>query len=371
MKKIRLLKSLLAITLVIALLVPPLSNYMRFPSVYAAGTFTDASLTISDSRAAATNVTYDFALTATSSAAIKQIDIYFCTAPSGACSAPTGFNTGTPTLDSDTISGTDRTVSKISGQNNTARVVVTTPATQDPTDFTMSFTGLTNQSTTNASIYARVTSYSDTGTTVLDDIVVASAILTAESIYVTADVQSTFTFAVAAVNSSDTVNGETTTITTTEATIPFGTLTAATPSVGAHDLTVVTNATNGYAVTVKALADPPLVDGSENIDIFTGTNASPSTWSEPAGTASSVNTGFFGYTTEDGELGTGTTGRFTATGGNKWAGFSTSPEELIYRATEIGGSGETTRVGWQTEVNSYQPPGTYTGTIVLVATPTY
>jgi hypothetical protein len=368
MRNNKLLRIAFSFTLVLALVAPSLLRLK--PNRVQAGSFTQADLTISDSRAAASTVTYDFDLTATSSAAIKQIDIYYCTSPTGACTPPTGMNTGTPTLASDSIAGTGRTVSKISGGNNTTRVVITTPAAQTPTDFEMSFTGITNTSSINTSIYARITSYSDTGTTAIDDITIATAVLTAESIYVTADVGSTFTFSVNDADSGS-VNGATIDVDSDDNAIPFGLMVVATPKVAAHDVTVVTNATNGYVVTTEALADPPLSDGSNNIDNFSGTNATPTTWSSPAGSTANTNTGFFGYTTEDGVLGTGTTGRFTASGGNKWSGFTTDPLELIYSAGAPGGSGETTRVGWQLEINSFQPPGSYAGSVLLIATPTY
>jgi hypothetical protein len=141
--------------------------------------------------------------------------------------------------------------------------------------------------------------------------------------------------------------------------------------VGAHDLTVSTNATNGYSVTVKTLDDPPLADMSNNIDNFTGTNSSPVTWSAPTSATANVNTGYFGYTTEDSSLSAAAADRFTSSGGNKWSGFTTTPAEVIYRANSTVGAGETTRLGWIAEVNSNQPAGEYRGTVILVATPTY
>jgi len=185
---------------------------------------------------------------------------------------------------------------------------------------------------------------------------------------VTASVDPTFTFTVAAVNSGGSVNSATTNVTTTATTVPFQTLSSGTPKIAAHDLTVTTNATAGYVITVKA-SDPPLADGSKNIDTFTGTNASPTTWSAPAGSSASVNTGFFGYTTNDSSLCTGTATRFTSSGGNKWSGTTTSPHEVACSTGSV--SAETTRVGWQTEVNAVQPPGSYSGVVTLVATPTY
>jgi hypothetical protein len=359
-------KSTLALFLIAALL-----NLFLFPLLTQkvnAGTFTSAKMTISDSRAGQTSVQYDGAFTATVTTSIKQLTVLLCTAASGTCTTPTGIVTTSAVRSSDNLAGTGRTDTFTS--NGTLTTVVTTPATQATQALTVSYTTITNPTTADTTYYARITTYSDTGTTVIDTATVAFAILTSTSIAVTASVDPTLTFTVAAVNSG-TVNGATINVTTSTAIlIPFGTLSSGSTKIAAHDLSVTTNATNGYTVTVKAAADPPLSDVNENIDKFTGTNASPSTWSSPAGTAKSVNTGFFGYTTNDTALGTGTTDRFTSAGGNKWAGPTTSALEVAYSSVGVS-SAETTRVGWQAEVNGLQPPGSYSGTVVLVATPTY
>jgi len=366
-----LLQKTASITLTTALVGTFLLQYFAAHSPVRAGTFQSASVTISNSQASATAVTYDFAMTASTDTAIKQIDITFCTTPTGACTPPTGMDVGAnPTLASDNISGTDRTTTNPT-DNNTIRVVVTTPATQDPLGITMQFTGITNPSTT-ASFYARVVSFSDTGSTMIDEAQMGMATLASGTMAVTADVGPTLTVSVAAVTTGA-VNGADITITsgTSASTIPFGVLTIGTPAIAAHDIGVTTNANNGYQITVKA-TDPPLADGSNNIDFFTGTNGTPTTWSEPDGTAKSVNTGFFGYTTNDATLAIagGAVDRFTSNGGDKWAGFTTSADQAAYSATAIA-SEETTRIGWQIEVNGLQPPGSYTGTITMVVTPTY
>lgn len=333
-----------------------------------AGTLTARKLTISDSRAAAASVTYDFAFTTSVTTSIKQVDIQICDSASGTCNAPSGFSSGTPTLGSDNLAGSGRTTTAPSA--NAFRVVVTTPSTQSTQAVTMSFTGVTNPSTIDTTYYARITTYSDTGSTVIDGTdAVAFAILTTTSIAVSATVDPTLTFSVAAVSSGGSVNSATTNITTTASTVPFGTLSSGTPKIGAHDITVTTNATSGYTTTVKGTTNPVLVSGSNNIDEFTGSNASPATWSAPAGSSNSVNTGYFGYTTNDASLGTGTATRFTSSGGNKWSGTTTSPLEVAYSAAGV--SSEVTRVGWQAEVNALQAAGSYTGTVILVTTPTY
>ncbi len=366
-KKIHHTKKVSAIGVLIVLLVSvPL--FAQLSTKVQAGTLTPAKVTISDSRAGNASTTYDFAFTTSVTTSIKQLNVVFCTTASGACSTPTGIDTTGATRASDNVAGTGRT-DDFTG-NGTLSTVITTPASQATQAVTVSYTGITNPTTTDSTFFARVTTYSDTGSTVIDSASVAFAILTTTSIAVTASVASTFTFSVAAVTTG-LVNGATIDVTSTTAnTIPFGTLSSATPKIASHDLTVTTNAANGYTVTVKAAADPPLVDSTNNIDKFSGTNATPTTWSSPAGSSASVNTGFFGYTTNDATLGTGTADRFTSSGGNKWSGTTTSPLEVAYSATGIGSS-EVTRIGWQAEVNGLQPAGAYTGTVVLVATPTY
>jgi len=342
------------------------SSALRMATLQA-GTFTDASLTISDSRAGNIGTDYDFAFTTTATTAIKQVDITFCTTATGACTPPVGMDVGaSPVLDSDNLAGTGRTTTNPT-DNNTIRVVVTTPSTQSTQAVTMKFTGITNPTTVNSTFYARVVTYSDEGSTEIDSKAMGAAVLDTNSIAVTADVASTFTFAVAAATTGQ-VNGADITVTdTTDTTIPFGVLSAGVPKIAAHDVSVYTNANNGYTVTVKTLAVPPLVDGSNDIDSYPEPNSLPLAWDSPAGGTANDSTGFFGYTTNDAELGTGTADRFV---GNLWAGFTTSPVEVAYSPTGVSTT-ETTRLGWQAEVNTLQPAGSYTGTVILVATPTY
>ncbi len=338
----------------------PLSQFL-VPKARA-GTFSPRKVTISDSRSGQTSVTYDFAFTTTLTTSIKQIDFKFCTqagAFTDTCTAPTGFSATSGVRGSDNIAGTGRTDS--SPAANQFRSVITTPATQSTQAVTYSLNTITNPTTTNTSFFARVITYSDTGTTEIDSGTTAFATLTSTSIAVTATVLENFTFTIAGVASGGTVNGATTNITTAAATIPLGTLAVGTANIGAHDITVTTNAQSGYQVTVKATANPMLVSGSNDIDAFTGTYATPTTWSAPTGTTANTNTGFFGYTTED------TT--YSAFQSNKWAGYETTARAIV--SSSAGVSSQTKRIGWQAQVNSIEPAGAYTGTVVLVATPTY
>lgn len=366
------LKVFISLFLVVLLTLPPVVNI--FINNAKAAALTSYSLKINNSQAAATGVTYTFQWTVSATTDIKQIDIQICTTASGTCSAPSGFAAGNePTLQADNIAGTGRTVT--SPTDNAFRVVVTTPGTQTATTMSLVFTGVVNPSTVNSTYYARTTTYSDTGTSVIDGpTTTAFAVLDTTSIAVSATVDPLFTFTVAPVNTG-TVNGDTINVGgVTAAAIPFGSLNTTTASVSAHDLTVVTNANNGYTITASTSATsqtgfPPLVSGAtNNIDNFTGTNASPATWSAPNGGTANTDTGFFGYTTNDSTLCIGTVDRFT-NGGPNYAGFSTVGREVACNSSPV--TTETTRVGWKIAINALQPAGSYTGTVILVATPTY
>jgi len=333
-----------------------------------AGTMTSAKVTISDSRATATSVQYDFAFTVTVTTSIKQINFKFCTeagAFTDTCTAPTGFSASSATRSTDNIAGTGRTDTPGA---NSFQTVITTPSTQSTQAVTFTLTGVTNPSTTNTSFFVRVKTYSDTGTTTIDDGQMMFATLTSTSIAVTATVDPTFTFTVAGVSTGTAIksgSSTNTSVTTTASTIPFSALTAATAKYAAHDITVTTNALNGYLVTLKG-TNPPLADSSNNIDSFTGTNSSPASWSAPGGSTANTNTGFFGYTTDDLSLAGGTSSRFT---GDVFAGVGSTVDNVADRTA--GGSSLTNRIAYAVEVNSLQPPGSYTGTVILVATPTY
>jgi hypothetical protein len=362
-------KVLLVAVLIVALTFPP---FGRLFLTNANAALTSTKLQINNSQASATNVTYSFYFTTSATTAIKQIGIKFCTTPGAygdSCTVPTGFNPGSPTLASDNLAGTGRTVTDPATLGERMRIVVGTPAAQSTQGVILTFTGVTNSSTINTTFYTRVTTYSDTGTTPIDYGQSVAAVLDTNSIAVTATVDPNLTFAVAGVSSAGTVNSATTNITTTASTIPFGTMAVGTPKIGATDVTVTTNAGSGYSVTAShsgILANAPLTSGSNTINSFSGTNTSPSIWSAPAGSTANTNTGYFGYTTESTSLCTGTAGRFSS---NKWAGSSTTGQEVICSATGV--SSQTTRLGWQAEVNAIQPAGGYTGTVILIATPTY
>ncbi len=322
-----------------------------------AAPLTSASDTISSSQAGATSVAHTFAFTTATTATIATITFQYCTTASGTCTAPTGLNITGGVIG--TVSGIG--AGTYSQATSIITYTVTSPASVTAsTAISIQFTGITNPSTVNTTSYVRITTNS-AGPTAVDTSTVAFAVLDTNSIAVTAAVDPNFTFSVAGVASTGTVNGATTTITTTTTTIPLGTLTSGAPAIGAHDLTVSTNASHGFQVTVNQSGTYPLSSGSDHFSPFSGTYATPTSWSAPAGTTANTNTAFFGYTTED-----TTESQFQT---NKWAGTETTSRALFVSTS--GTTSLTKRIGWEAAVNAIQPPGSYTGTMILVATPTY
>jgi hypothetical protein len=357
--------------LVLVLMLPPVVNI--FIANTSAAALTNAKVMINNSQAGASSVTYSFRFTTPATTSIGRLKVEFCqeSTSTGTCTLPTSMVTTGAEIATDNIAGTGR--SNTFTGNGTLDTNITTPAAQSTQAVAIDYTGITNPSTINTTSYARITTYQSDDTTELDTAVVAFAVLNTGSVAVTATVDPNFTFTVAGVTSGGNFNGGTgnVNVTTTANTIPFGTLASGTPKIAAHDVTITTNAGSGYTVTAShsgTAAAAPLNSGSNNIDTFTGTNGTPTTWSAPGGSTANTNTGFFGYSSEDSTLCTGTAARFT-TGGAKWAGSSITGEEVICSTTGV--SSQTTRLGWQAEVNAIQPAGAYTGTVILVATPTY
>lgn len=193
-------------------------------------------------------------------------------------------------------------------------------------------------------------------------------------------VSASLSVTVAGLASSEAVNGATTTIdASSDATsIPFGTMVVNTAKVAGQTVTVSTNAAEGYTTAIRWFGtgtNDGLTSGSNNIDGFTNdtaTNADPKAWADstnPSGTAANTNTGWYGYTTNDATLGTGTADRFTSSGGNKWAPFSATPAEIAYDNAPV--NAQATSIGYRVEVNALQPQGSYTGVTEYITTASF
>jgi len=195
-----------------------------------------------------------------------------------------------------------------------------------------------------------------------------------DDVTVTASVDTSLTFTILAVSSGGTpANGQIgdLSITTTATTIPFGTLTVGATSTARQDLTVTTNATNGFTVTLQF--DQALTSSTgADIDFFKDGSgeSTPTAYTAPLGTLNNELTyGHLGFTSAD-DLNTSEFG--TAL----YAGNATSSPRAVFENNGPA-DGSTanvgrTEIGFIIEITALQEAGTdYTAALTYVATPTF
>jgi hypothetical protein len=151
----------------------------------------------------------------------------------------------------------------------------------------------------------------------------------------------------------------------------FGSLASGTPVLLAQDLTVITNARNGFAVTV--IEDQNLSNGAgADIDMFVDGNANPTptAWVAPTAVLANENThGHFGLTSEDSDL-NGDEFGVALYAGN----FATTTRTVFAHNGPSDGVTPNigyTRVGYKIEVSDLQAAANYTNQLIYVATPTF
>jgi hypothetical protein len=187
-----------------------------------------------------------------------------------------------------------------------------------------------------------------------------------------AAVTTSFVFTVAGLASGQTVNGETTSTTTTASSIAFGYLASGTPVVGGQELTVLTNAVNGFVVTVK---EDQNLTSSAGAQIYTfkdgGANSVPIVWSSPsASLGNSLTYGHIGLTSDDADL---NGGEFS---GTKYVGNFATGTRVVF--SNAGAADATTqnvgkaRVAYKIEITDLQAAGNdYSNHFIYVCTPTF
>lgn len=175
-------------------------------------------------------------------------------------------------------------------------------------------------------------------------------------------------FSIAAVSTNAVLNGITTNVASTVTSLPFGNITVGEPKYMAHQLSVITNASSGYTVTMNLHSTGIIqgLDPSNFIDPFAATGvtwSNPIAWTSPTGTVRNVNTGWLGANTTD----TRVTG--WSSGFQKFGPVSTTARPVMYSSGPD--SGTTAHVTYALEVNVLQPTDAYAGQIVYTITPTY
>lgn len=194
-----------------------------------------------------------------------------------------------------------------------------------------------------------------------------------EGVVVTGQVETNLIFSIDGVDAGLGANGDTTTGTTTATAIPFGTTTPDSEYVMAQDVSVTTNAGDGFTVTVLADGDLEGSTGAIIDAIVDGSGAStPIAWPDPsADPLDSTTFGHWGIASEDTTLSTG-----DEFGSQLYAGdFISNAREIMYATTSANGTtadvGQT-RVSYKLEVTTLQEADSdYTTRLVYVVTPIF
>jgi hypothetical protein len=285
-----------------------------------------------------------------------------------------------------TASGTEQVVAATNGSNQWGAVfagqvlTLTSPSNVGQASNTPFVIQIGYNATFGSTGDQRITNPSSTTTSYAIDIAGSMPdsgqirVAIVDQVQVSASVDTSLTFTVSGVASGATVNSSptTTSTTTTSNAIPFGLLAPNVSKTAAHDLSVTTNASNGYTVTVEqtgalrsstgAIIDG-FVDGSDT--------TTPTAWQAPGAVINNTLTyGHWGLTSTDTD-----TPRSLEFGSDQWVAGTTTPVIVMGHTGPADGSTAgvgAARVGYQIQISALQEAGDdYTTTLRYIATPTF
>jgi hypothetical protein len=371
----------IATLIVIALVLWALGIHMFTTAEAANLTYIKDTLQDSDS-SSASNHTIEF-LSPTGVAAGQTITVTF----------PTGF-TGTSTLtlaDFDLeFSGTDETL--VVGAPGAAEWGLSTSSSNSVFTFTAGGSeSLTANATATIKIGTNATS-SGTGanritnpsatTTSYEFTVTAGPsdsgqfrVAITDNVTVTANVNTSLTFVVYGTTTGAIVNGSPTSTATdtTSVLLPFGTLSSNVSKTLGQELTLATNARNGYVVTVAQDTNLLSSTGADIDGFIDGAyDNSPTAWVAPGNDVLDEDTwGHWGMTSSDTSL----NGAATDFASNQWVAVSTTPRAIMQHTGPADGStmgiGRAT-IGYQAQITALQEAGDdYSTVLTYIATPTF
>lgn len=212
----------------------------------------------------------------------------------------------------------------------------------------------------------------DGGSTVLDNGSTMVAIV--DDVTVSATVEATLTFEIAP-TSSATIDGVATTdvgATSSTSSLQFGILSPGASKTLAQQLSVITNAVEGYTVTVQQDGDLQSAAGDDIDTFIDGSAATATSWASPSATLGDEDTyGHFGVTYDDDTM----SSAGLAYGDGEYRGLDgTNPAEVMYH--DGPADGQTADKGkanaaYTIEITNLQEAGDYTNTLTYVCTPTY
>jgi len=351
-------------------------------SAFAAQLVSNKTL-VSDSRPSQSNVTYTQTFfPSVTTTAIAYVAVEYCTTAdtfTAACTAPTGMDnaiTGASAAGFGGSAGASAgTFTRDSA--NQFHFVPTTPATETNISHSLVLTTVTNSSVAGT-YYVRLRTYSDAGTTPLDDGTSAFAIVSA--VQVSGRVLESMTFTVTLVNNATAcagAGGDTSTAASTATTVPFGNFASGTPRVVCQKVKTATNALSGYNTTIRETngGASPIggmcrqtatncgADGgtsgvsATDVIVDATLNSTPASWTNGTTFGLGVNAN---GTEADSAYGGATNYRSL---------FGATP---IAVANKTGPTtGTDTYVVFKADVNSAQTAGVYQTSVEYVSTPTF
>jgi len=335
--------------------IPPVFNAKAVDAI------TAASDTLSDSDLSEPNVihTFDF----TTGTTTMEDGFWRITFPAGFTNVGSGSETcGYGQLTASTTGQMVDCVAGVGGQTATSTKVV--------------ITGLTNPGTDSASGYVINLEHYDMPTHLQERVQIVVYII--DHILMTARVNATLAFTVTGTSTGQIVNGATCDQDTTATTTDFGVLSFTASTTVCQDLTVTTNASDGYIVTVEQ--DGELTSNAlDNINSFnnaptgTGSSTLPIAWAPPLGTLDVYNTyGHMGLTSNDSDLLAKGYMDFT---GEKYVGFN-GTDPVIVMSHDHPSDGKTpdkgkSSVAYTVEISTLQEAGDYESILTYIATATF
>lgn len=302
---------------------------MSFASTASAAEITSRKLTLGSSvPSAATTYGFSFSLPTTGTN-VQSVAALICTTASGTCTTPSGF-----TVTGSTLSSQPTNLGAASGWTvNTAtagslRILDASNSSAPSGTTTITWSNVTNPSATNATFFARITTYSDSAwTTAIDTGTFAAS--TAGQITVTVSIDEALTFTLAA------------------ATVPLGTVTTSSTGSGTSTMTASTNGGSGYSITVNgttltygtytipALASQTAsTQNSGQFGLNLMSNTTPSVGSAVSGSGSGTPTGNYG-----------TANQFRFVSGDPVASASAATNSNTYTVSYIANIGGSQQAG--------------------------
>jgi hypothetical protein len=333
-----------------------------------AGTLTDYQTALSNNYISSSNVSYTFSFTTLTTSPLQQINLRFQN-DTNVLTKPAHQDLSNVALVSTSGLGANWAIDTGNSDLANGLVVIHRP-TPDTVNSgvaaTIVLSGITNPilgdcnpspQALNDTCYVKLVTFSDTGTTSIDDGLSSYTII--EDPFLT--------FEVKGVAKNQSHNGITTTIDSTSTAIPFGTLQYNQPKYAAQEIHISTNAIHGYQVYAYLNSNFLGAYFGKKIDPFGALNATwstPQTWSSPFGTTPGINTGWFGANTSDSRI----AGWSSASG--KFGPISEIPH-VVAESTGADRAGSTIFVTYGIEISSYQTSDYYSGNLIYDVQATY